>query len=99
MADRLTADEVAEILANRASMEENADNLRDALHKIKQWADAYPIDIFSDVDLDAARAALKAVNIDIGNLHAKLARHIVSGIGAIATEALLSEINAALKAP
>lgn len=69
----------------------SCERMEDALHMIKQWADAYPVDVFrpiSDEKLKEANEALKAIGVDMGALHAGWARHIVDGIGNIARAAL-----------
>lgn len=65
--------------------------LEQALTEILQWSMAYPMTVFLNLPedkLEDARQALKSVDIDMGALHAQWARHLVSGIGKIAKEAL-----------
>ncbi len=62
--DRLTDEEVAA--------------MADALHHIRTWAHAYPIDIFPEPDL--ARCRLLLGDAEMGKLHASWARHILAGI-------------------
>jgi hypothetical protein len=72
----------------------NADRieeLEEALLRIKQWAEAYPVEIFrpvSEEKLKEANEALKAIGVDMGALHAGWARHLLDGIGGIASRAL-----------
>ena len=36
------------------------DRMEEALHRVVQWAEAYPLDIFPEPDWKAARAPLQA---------------------------------------
>ena len=72
-------------------MQERIEALEEALTQIKQWCGAYPETVFrplSDKQIEAAGVILKTVNIDIGALHAGWARHLLKGIGDIASAAL-----------
>lgn len=90
--------EVDELLYLRAedealirNLEAERDEAREALTRIKQWADAYPIDLFPPLDDNAlvrARSALDGAGVSIGALHAAWARRITRGIGEIAAAAL-----------
>jgi hypothetical protein len=75
---------IAEVRRLRAAFPILAEEADDALRRISEWAGAYPNDVFPDVDLKKARAALSEAGIEIGALHATWARHIMQGIGAIA---------------
>ena len=57
----------------------------DRLHRIVQWCEAYPIEVFPEPDLAAARVALGDGLYSA--LHASWARHIVNGIADIARAA------------
>lgn len=59
-----------------------------ALHTIAAWADAYPVEAFPEVDLDAARAALDAAGLSMGALHAQWARRLLRGVGETARRGL-----------
>ena len=72
-------------------MTEREERLEDALLRIKQWAEAYPVTVFkplSEEDLRVANTVLKVANIDIGALHAGWARHILKGITEICDKGL-----------
>jgi hypothetical protein len=69
-------------------MTDREEKLEAALREIDQWAKAYPLEMFPEVDLVEAQAVLEHANISMGAMHAKWARHIVSGIGSIAAAAL-----------
>lgn len=79
-------DSTAHNLIKRLAEEQDKANA--ALRTIAGWADAYPLEAFAPVDMEAARAALEAAGLSIGALHAQWARHLTAGIGAIAREAL-----------
>lgn len=63
----------------------------DALREIAQWCEAYPVKVFPELtenDFVMAAAALAGVGLSSDRLHAAWARHLLSGIGKIAREAL-----------
>jgi hypothetical protein len=65
--------------------------LEEALTRILQWSLAYPTTVFTPLteeQLRTANTVLSFADIDIGALHAGWARHIVKGIGDIASKAL-----------
>lgn len=69
-------------------MQERIDDLEDALMRIKQWCQAYPVSMFHEVDdeeLQRAGKVLMDAGIMIDNLHASWARHLLDGIGEIAS--------------
>lgn len=55
----------------------------DVLHKIKQWSEAYPIEVFPEPDLERANEVLKADGISLGAISAKAMRHVITRIQAI----------------
>ena len=65
--------------------------LEDALRRIKQWAEAYPVTVFSPVtqtDLVIAAEVLKGIGVSMDALHAAWARHILNGVVEICEEGL-----------
>lgn len=68
--------------------EDRIDALTEALHKIVQWADAYPLDIFPEPDWPKAAELLKAGGITLDAVSAHCMRHVIEGVGKIAKEAL-----------
>lgn len=68
--------------------EARIDGLEDALNRIVQWSEAYPIDIFPEPDLEKARSLLEAGGITLDAVSAHCMRHVVEGVGKIAREAL-----------
>ncbi|MGZ8432822.1 MAG: hypothetical protein ACXWYM_00105 [Candidatus Binatia bacterium] len=70
-----------------AAERERADKYETALLKIKEWAEAYPVEQFKPVSSDELKiisALLDKYGHSMGNLHASWARHILDGIGKIA---------------
>lgn len=75
-------------------MSNQSEKMEDALHRIAQWARAYPVEVFIPVPpekLREANDALRAIGVDMGALHAGWARHILDGIEGIASGALPKE--------
>lgn len=71
------------------TVEENRiDKLEGALWKIKQWSEAYPLDIFPEPDFKKAAAILKEHGMTLDAISASCMRHVIKGVGKIAQEAL-----------
>lgn len=70
------------------SVETDNDIMRDALVKIAQWSDAYPLDIFPEPDLAKAAALLQAGGMTLDAISASNMRHVVVEVGMIAKTAL-----------
>lgn len=70
------------------AMAELIDHLEEALQRIVQWSEAYPLDIFPEPDWKKARALLEAGGITLDSVSAHCMRHVVEGVGKIAREAL-----------
>lgn len=71
-----------------------AERLREALERIVQWAAAYPVEIFPEVDsqwLSEAAEALKRDGKTLDRLSASNMRHVLAGVGEIARAALAKE--------
>ncbi len=62
------------------------DQMREALQRIADWADAYPLEQFPEQDLKKADQILKQHGISMSAMHGQWARNIVEGIGKIARE-------------
>ena len=74
-------------IAEQAKALEECDDLHERLHRIQQWCAAYPEDVFlpvSDADVKRAGELVRAAGISFDGLHGQWARHIVSGIAALA---------------
>jgi hypothetical protein len=64
------------------------EKFRDALQKIKNWSEAYPLEVFPEADLKRARELLQAGGIAIDSISAAAMRHVINGVGEIAKKAL-----------
>ncbi len=64
------------------------DELIEALQRIVQWSEAYPLDIFPEPDLKKARDLLAAGGITLDAISAHCMRHVIEGVGNIARDAL-----------
>jgi hypothetical protein len=74
-----------------AMTEEEQDRLEaleDALYDIKQWCQAYPLDIFPEPDLKKAHEVLKANGMTLDSISAHAMRHVLKGIIKIIEEKL-----------
>ena len=56
------------------------DKLRENLRRIRQWCDAYPLDIFPEPDLKKARKLLEAGGMTLDSVSASSMRHVLKGI-------------------
>jgi hypothetical protein len=75
--------------AERAADE--IERLRDALVRLQQWADAYPLDQFQEVlrqDWQRANALLAQNGISMSAMSASNMRHVLKGVRHLLTEAL-----------
>jgi len=63
-----------------ARLERRNEQLEDALHRVRSWCEAYPIDIFPAPDLKAARVALEAAGLTLDSVSAHAMRHVVTKI-------------------
>lgn len=70
------------------AQQERIDELEEALHKIVQWSKAYPLTVFPEPDFKKAAELLKAGGITLDAISASNMRHVVEGVGKIASEAL-----------
>ncbi len=60
----------------------------EALQRIVQWSEAYPLDIFPEPDLVKAHALLKAGGMTLDAISASCMRRVIEGVGKIAREAI-----------
>ena len=81
----------ARIAATRALVDETneatqdrIDDLEEALQRIADWSDAYPIEVFPEPDWPKARALLEAGGVTLDSVSADCMRHCVEGVGKIA---------------
>lgn len=62
----------------------------DALQRIIQWADAYPVDIFPEPDMKKAAAILEANGMSLDSISASNMRHVITLCAEIARTGLMS---------
>jgi hypothetical protein len=60
----------------------------EALERIDQWADAYPLEVFPEPDMKAVRKALEAAGITIDCVSASNMRHVITQVKHITSAAL-----------
>lgn len=65
------------------------ERLEDALQKIYNWSQAYPLDVFPEPDLQLARKLLTDGGVSYDALNAHAMRHVIKGVETIVTVALL----------
>jgi len=71
--------------------EERIERLEAALARIVEWADAYPVAVFPEVDdgyAKRAHAVLTANGMTLDRLSAAAMRHCLTGVRRIASDAL-----------
>jgi hypothetical protein len=68
--------------------DETVERYEEALRRIVQWAEAYPLKVFPEPDWKRAADLLRAGGITIDSVSAHCMRHVVEGVGKIAREAL-----------
>jgi len=64
------------------------DKLEEALRKINNWVQAYPLEVFPKPDLKKAAVVLKASGMTLDSISADAMRHVLEGIKGIVGEAL-----------
>lgn len=68
--------------------EERIEQLEYALQRIRDWAEAYPLDVFPEPDWQETRRLLEAGGTSLDRVSAGVMRRAVAGMGRIAQEAL-----------
>lgn len=62
--------------------------LQEALQRIAEWSEAYPLSVFSQPDLQKARTVLEANGMTLDAIAAHCMRHAIMGVGEVARNAL-----------
>lgn len=70
---------------------ERIEQLEDALRRILQWSEAYPLEAFPEPDFNKAAKLLKDGGLSLDAVSASNMRHVVKGVGEIARVALGDE--------
>lgn len=73
---------------HQTTPEDRAERYEEALWRIAQWADAYPLEVFPEPDLKRAHEVLTAAGMTLDAISATAMRHAISGVGKIARDAL-----------
>ena len=73
------------------ALEQRVERYEDALEKIAQWSDAYPLSVFPEPDFEKSAQVLKAAGLTLDGISASNMRHVVEGVGEMAKEALAEE--------
>ena len=73
----------------------HCDRAHEALDKILQWAQAYPLDVFPEPDFKRVHEVLKAAGLSLDQVSASNMRHVVNGVARLAREGLPVTTNAA----
>ena len=63
-----------------ADVERRNEQLEEALHRIRSWCDAYPIEVFPEPDLVRSREVLEAAGLSLDRISAHAMRHVVTKI-------------------
>jgi len=69
-----------------ALLREKYEGVEEVLHSIKQWCDAYPLDVFPEPDFKKAAALLEAGGMTIDAISASNMRHVLKGISKLIPE-------------
>lgn len=69
-------------------MTDREQRFEDALRRVVQWSEAYPVSVFPIPDLQKAQRLLQAGGMTLDAITADAMRHVVKGVGKIAREAL-----------
>lgn len=72
---------------------DRAERMEEALWRIAEWADAYPLTVFPEMTEDYSRRAhevLKAHGMGIDRISASAMRHVITQVAHIAKTALAS---------
>lgn len=89
--NRLGAGALAEVIVQYLSptldaQADRVDALEVAMHQIVQWADAYPLGMFTEPDFEEVKRLLGSALLS--QVSASNMRHVVKGVGEIARKAL-----------
>jgi hypothetical protein len=60
----------------------NLERMQEALERIEQWSQAYPLMIFPEPDFAKAAELLKAGGMTLDAISASNMRHVIEGVGA-----------------
>jgi hypothetical protein len=81
------------LAAQKRGREERVEDLEDVLFRVKQWCDAYPLDIFPEPDFKRAHELLTAGGMTLDAIGASNMRHVCTGISKIIDGARIRSTN------
>jgi hypothetical protein len=76
--------------ARHEDLEDRIERLEEALRRIVQWSEAYPLEVFPEPDMARAHEVLRAAGMTLNAISASAMRHVITQVGEIAQAALLS---------
>lgn len=81
-------DKLAACEAERDSLRAEVERLREALEKMRSWADAYPLDVFPEPDMARVANVLRREGMTLDAVAASVLRRALRGVGDDARAAL-----------
>lgn len=66
----------------------SGERMADALHKIKMWSQAYPLEVFPEPDLKRAHEVLTAAGMTLDGISAHAMRHVITRVQEIVDAAI-----------
>ena len=70
----------------------DAERLQDAMQELRQWVEAYPVDVFLPPDLKKAHEVLAQNGMTLDGIAAHVSRHVLTGVKRI-VDAQLGDSN------
>lgn len=71
-----------------AAKDARIEQLEDALHRLDQWSQAYPLDVFPEPDFKRAAEVLKSNGMTIDAISASNMRHVITRVREIIADVL-----------
>ena len=84
----------SDLEAALADRDRRIEALTKALREIEDWSRAYPLSVFPEPDFTKAAEVLQAAGMTLGSISASNMRHVVNGVGEVASRALASAAGA-----
>lgn len=94
-----TSGQAQEAYQAQLATEAERDALREAVTRIDEWADAYPLDVFPEPDFAKADEVLKGAGLSLGAISASNMRHVVKSVKSITRAALTAPKHPTPDAP
>ena len=80
-----------EIMQHYAALEAKLSKMEEALEKIIQWSEAYPLDVFPEPDFEKVAKVLKDNGMTLAAVSASNMRHVITEVAGMAREALAGD--------